>query len=230
MSLASKVVTKAASQIGVKESPAGSNRQKYGRWYGLNGEPWCAIFVTWVFSKAGAAKYFYGGKKVAYCPYVVDWAKKAGVWHGRDYKPVPGDVILYANKGTACHIGIVEKRIDSQRVQTIEGNTSAGDNANGGQVQRRIRSYGEKGSSWYILGFVHPHWSDSKEKKTKASKYTDYKVIADGGLNCRKGAGKEYPVTRILAKGKTVHIRATKDGWGKTKTGDWCCMKYLKLK
>lgn len=31
---------KAQSQIGIKESPAGSNRVKYSRWYGLIG-PWC---------------------------------------------------------------------------------------------------------------------------------------------------------------------------------------------
>lgn len=49
-----KVLQVAATEKGVKESPAGSNNQKYGAWYGLNGVPWCAIFVSWVFNAAGA--------------------------------------------------------------------------------------------------------------------------------------------------------------------------------
>ena len=32
------------TQVGVKESPSGSNMQKYGAWYGANGLPWCAMF------------------------------------------------------------------------------------------------------------------------------------------------------------------------------------------
>ena len=43
----------AAWQIGVLESPAGSNRVKYAEEYGLNGQPWCLMFVWWVFREAG---------------------------------------------------------------------------------------------------------------------------------------------------------------------------------
>ncbi|ASU35967.1 hypothetical protein [Mucilaginibacter xinganensis] len=41
-----------ASQVETKESPAGSNCTKYGDWFGLNGQKWCAIFVSWVYTKA----------------------------------------------------------------------------------------------------------------------------------------------------------------------------------
>jgi hypothetical protein len=30
-----------------------NNDTKYGKWYGLNFNPWCAMFVSWVFNKAG---------------------------------------------------------------------------------------------------------------------------------------------------------------------------------
>ena len=43
----------AAWQLGVLENPAGSNRQKYGEAYGMNGQPWCVMFVWWVCREAG---------------------------------------------------------------------------------------------------------------------------------------------------------------------------------
>lgn len=35
----------ARSQIGYHEGY--NNDTKYGKWYGLNHEPWCAMFVSW---------------------------------------------------------------------------------------------------------------------------------------------------------------------------------------
>ncbi|HEY5367484.1 MAG TPA: hypothetical protein VIJ75_00710 [Hanamia sp.] len=37
------IIESAASQNGTKESPANSNKAKYGVWYGLNGVKCCAI-------------------------------------------------------------------------------------------------------------------------------------------------------------------------------------------
>ena len=51
---AEKVVKVARSQIGYCESPAGSNKTKYGKLFGLNGEPWCSIFNWWCFQKASS--------------------------------------------------------------------------------------------------------------------------------------------------------------------------------
>lgn len=163
MATAKDIVSMAVSQLGIKEVPANSNKVKYNtEYYGraVSGSdyPWCAVFVWWVFKHAGASDLYFGGKKSAYCPELVNYYKKTGQWLDRSAKPQAGDIILFANKGTACHVGIVEKRINSSSVQTIEGNTSSGNNANGGQVQRRTRTYGTVGSSWYILGFARPKY------------------------------------------------------------------------
>ncbi len=45
------VVDIAKSQIGYKEGP--NNNTMYGKWFGLNNQPWCAIFVSWCFDQAG---------------------------------------------------------------------------------------------------------------------------------------------------------------------------------
>ena len=53
---ASELLAIAASQIGTKESPAGSNNVKYNTWYygkpvyGAETYPWCAVFVSWCFA------------------------------------------------------------------------------------------------------------------------------------------------------------------------------------
>ena len=162
MLTSNRVIGVAQSQLGIKESPAGSNMTKYGKWYGMDGNPWCAMFVSWVLHKAGWSDGTSRGGKFAYCPYWVTWFKSKGLWKGRK-SPAMGDIVFFAGKdGVACHVGIVEKVIDSNTVQTIEGNTSAGSNANGGQVQRRIRDFETVGSDWYILGFARPKYDAVK--------------------------------------------------------------------
>lgn len=164
MAIAQELVSWAQSQIGTKESPANSNRVWYWDFYkehcGVNyqGSPWCAAFVTCGMTLIGQWNFTKDEGRFRYCPSLVSWAKQQGEWLDRNAICQPGDIILFANGNVACHVGIVEKRISSSQVQTIEGNTSASSNDNGGSVMRRVRTYGNVGSSWYILGFVRPKW------------------------------------------------------------------------
>lgn len=138
-----------ASQIGVTESPANSNKTKYGEWYGLNGQPWCDMLQGWCADQAGATDIC---GKYAYTPSHANFFKNKGQWYTT---PQKGDYAFFHNGTRICHIGWVEKVIDSDTVQTIEGNTDSGSDADGGQVQRRKRSIsGTK--SWYITGFGRP--------------------------------------------------------------------------
>ena len=45
------IVEIARKEIGYIEQAG--NKTKYGQWFGLNGVAWCAIFVSWVYYKAG---------------------------------------------------------------------------------------------------------------------------------------------------------------------------------
>ncbi|MDR1101683.1 MAG: CHAP domain-containing protein [Clostridiales bacterium] len=123
-----------------KTANAGSNNytkyaKEYAAWgYGnYQAQPWCAMFVTWVFKQAGLGDLF---PPFAYCPTGVNNFKKAGQWHTD--KPSAGDVIFFRDsKNVACHVGIV-CAVDTQRVYTIEGNTtSQGFSANGGAVAKK---------------------------------------------------------------------------------------------
>lgn len=121
-------------QLGVCESPAGSNRVKYAEEYGLNGYPWCMMFVWWVFHEAG-----FNLKKTASCTELVNSYKKAGQWVTKGFKP--GDIAMfdfYGRKSITQHSGIIVE-VHADHIVTIEGNTGIGNDANGGAVMRRER-------------------------------------------------------------------------------------------
>jgi len=52
MSKRKAVLNEAESHIGYVETP--NNRTKFGKWYGLDGKPWCAMFVSYCMNQAGA--------------------------------------------------------------------------------------------------------------------------------------------------------------------------------
>lgn len=201
----------AASQIGTKESPANSNKVWYWDYYkehtGKNwqGNPWCAAFCAVGLATGEVWKMVKDEGRFRYCPSIVSWAKQNKVWHDRSAKPKPGWLVIFANGGTACHVGFVEKRIDSSKVQTIEGNTSTSSNDNGGAVMRRTRTYGTVGSSWYILGFVEIKYASTQETTSKdpaAVKPTtkSEKTVAQEVVNGAWGNG-DYRRNKLKAAG-----------------------------
>jgi hypothetical protein len=142
-----RALAEAVRHLGVKEEPASSNRTIFGQWYGVDGVPWCNIFVSYCFS-VGAnhiiASGFQGagvraGKGCAYVPTTEAWLRAAGLWVGRT-EPQPGDIAIYNwDGGRPDHIGIIERVLAPGEFESIEGNTALGNDSNGGQVMRRHR-------------------------------------------------------------------------------------------
>ena len=146
MATADKLLTIAAGELGTVEAPAGSNRTKYGKWYGLDGEPWCMMFVQWCCHRAGVKL----PARTASCGGLMRVAKQFGGWVTKDLQP--GDVVIYDFPGGADtdHCGIVEQ-VTASGIVAIEGNTSeAGSQSNGGMVCRKKRPWK------YIVGAVRP--------------------------------------------------------------------------
>jgi hypothetical protein len=87
------VLKVARQSIGIKEYPPNSNRQKFGEWYGVNGVPWCAMFVSYCFYKAGMPlPSIQNPKGFAYCPYGVKHYQKKGRF---DNNPKVGDIVFF---------------------------------------------------------------------------------------------------------------------------------------
>lgn len=136
----------AVKERGVREVPAGSNSgprvSQYQSVTGAYKAPWCASFVAWSYSKAGRPL---SGFNTAYVPSYVAAAKanKNGLSVVFATKVIPGDLVCYdwQGDGECDHIGIVTKPVSAGGdFEAIEGNTSVGNNSNGGEVMLRSRN------------------------------------------------------------------------------------------
>lgn len=184
MATAKTILEIARKEVGTKESPAGSNKVKYAEWYGLNGQPWCVMFVDWCFNQAGARDLL--PVVTASCTALMNAAKSKGMWVTKDYRP--GDIPIYNFSGS-YHTGIIES-VDSSTVTAIEGNTAVGNDSNGGEVMQRVRNKS------YIMGAVRPKY----EKEVVALNETDLamKWAVDNGL-INDGNWNATPTRRQIA-------------------------------
>lgn len=137
----------ALKELGTIES--GDNKTKYGKWYGMDGQPWCAMFVSWVYAQASLSKSIAAStsKGFASCDLGLKWFAKKG-------KLIPvgqaqeGDIVFFQFDTDAQpdHVGIVKKNNTKlKRLVCIEGNTSPdnkGSQSNGGMVCEKKRPYG----------------------------------------------------------------------------------------
>lgn len=134
----------ARSYVGVKENPPNSNRVMFSEWYGMIG-PWCAMFVTYCFVRAGS-KAFQRGSRWAYCPFMLNDARAGrGLTVVPSNKATQGDIVLFSwrQNGVADHVGILLTPVDRNgNFQSIEGNTAGpgGSQDNGGAVLIRPRN------------------------------------------------------------------------------------------
>ncbi len=138
-----KALSIAMSQVGVKETPAGSNSgpqvSGYQRVTRAYNAPWCASFCQWAYVKAGAPQPCNSG----YVPTLKTWYETRHRGLTR-VEVRPGDFVMYdwAKKdGVADHIGIFREWLDEkkQTFAAVEGNTSVSNQSNGGQVMVRFR-------------------------------------------------------------------------------------------
>lgn len=208
---AAEVLTLARREIGVHESPAGSNRQKYGEWARDNGVAWCAIFVTYIFAHAG-----YDWRPLtsgfAYTPTLEKTLRKNGFRRVANSNAQPGDIVFFDFPDSVYriqHVGIVEGNdpIHGRQLTTIEGNTSQRSDDNGGEVQRRYRPYG------HVASILRPPYAVPAPKPvlTRTLKLTKPRMFGRDVLALRKLLGlKPWPffdlaAAKALKKWQKVH-------------------------
>lgn len=215
MATANELLAIARKQLGICESPPGSNNVRYNTWYygrEVMGSayPWCMVFVQWVFAQAGVKL----PVRTASCGALMNAAKAAGCWVTAGFKP--GDVVIYDFPGGAAtdHCGIVETELPDYGVQSVEGNTSqSGSQSNGGMVCRKNRP------GKYIVGAVRPVFDKEKEEddmviyKTLNDVPSWYKAAVQKAMDkdALKGtSGKEINVSEDLCRTLTVLDRLGK--------------------
>ncbi|MHB8594882.1 MAG: CHAP domain-containing protein, partial [Acidimicrobiales bacterium] len=115
-SVSSRVVSVAAAQVeGDPVVGQGAFCNPYGPC-----EPWCALFVTWVWNQVGipVPSYPFTGS-------IFGWAAAHGELLAADALAAPGDAVLYGtgpqNAATSVHTGIVVQVWPDGAVITVEG-------------------------------------------------------------------------------------------------------------
>jgi surface antigen len=153
------IIEVAKKEIGTIEGPK-DNETKYGKWTGMNFQPWCQSFVSWCAFTSGldAKKYPKSASTVA----ASDWFKKNNRWaDARNDDPTPGDWIYFDfpddGVNRISHVGICIKNNGDGTIQVIEGNTSGtakGDQRNGGMCVEKTRAYVKNNKKKLLNGIV----------------------------------------------------------------------------
>ena len=129
------IIGVARTQVGYRETY--DNNTKYGKWYGYNYYPWCAMFTSWCARQAEIPKSVIDNSSFAEpgedCFNVI---RK----DGSSYTPVPGDLFFtrsYSHTGLVFHVA-------GDYFYAIEGNTNNNGSDNGTHVmvlKRKISDY-----------------------------------------------------------------------------------------
>lgn len=168
---------------------------RHGKYFGTNGVPYCAMFITWVFRQCGALP---PGGDFAYCPTGIKAMKQLGLEVSK-HNAQPGDIVFFDwDGGVSDHVGIVERNLGNA-LQTIEGNTTVAWKSGG--VGRRTRSFG------VVCNVFRPHY-DSAQPAPQARKLiavdgyfgrdsiqalqTRLGTHADGVISSQPAVNKQY--------------------------------------
>lgn len=150
----SELVDVALGEIGYSNN---SNRDsKYGKWYGLNNNPYSAMFVSWCFAKIDASELIEVSSKKGFASCNIGYehllknSEQIQWWRVRK-----GDLAFYdfEKEGRATHVGIVVGVIRKWGLtvgyETVEGDTTsdqAGSDTEGARtgVYKRVRVIGSE--------------------------------------------------------------------------------------
>lgn len=134
----------ALNEVGTTENPPGSNQTRYGKEWRQDGVPWCGMAVASWWRRAGHNIPRSLALEIDYVPRLVELAKqkknRLTIVHRERVKM--GDAVAFDfDGGSADHVGLFLRWIDSGKTvfESVEGNTSLGNNANGGEVMSRVR-------------------------------------------------------------------------------------------
>ena len=175
MSKRDEIVEVALSQKGYKEGA--NNDTKYGEWYGLNYNPWCAMFVSWCADQVGILDTLI--PKFAGCTTGFRIMKDMGITTKEHIVPQKGDLIFFDwdRSGDYDHVGIVTDANGSS-VYTVEGNHND-----------MVDTFVYPITASYIAGYARPKYEDEPSPSPLPG-YRDY--VYDYQCAWNKTYGSKY--------------------------------------
>lgn len=212
-----QILELAKSQVGTTEYPPNSNNVVYNTDYykrQVSGSdyPWCAVFVWWCFDQFSPCLV----KKTASCMNMAQWFKDNGLWIEPGEQQA-GDVVFYkfsTNNRWTNHIGIVGEVRGKNDIMAYEGNTSEGNNCNGGAVMYRHRTSN-------IVGYGRPKYEQAVKPAPKKAKYGLDVSACQASVDFEKvkKAGYEFVILRSTTKNGKPDVKFEKYWDGATQAG-----------
>ena len=204
-----KVIQAAASKLGYHEGY--NNDTEFGRWYGLNNQPWCAMFVSWAAHEAGVPESII--PKTAAVATFESMLPQLGAAKVQPEDARTGDII---NFGGNVHTGLVEDSSNGE-LHTIEGNSSD-------QVIRRTYPYNY---STRTISIWHPKYGDEGQVKNSKdnTQFAEFNSEVDD-INNTLGSNPNKPLAKYgqfkesnygMGNGNYSNIK-TKDGFSKVES------------
>ena len=159
----------ALSQLGYTEGS--NNDTKYGRWYGLDNQPWCMMFVSWCAAQAGINESII--PRQSYCPAAVEWFKKRGQFADRGVSPQPGDIIFFDENrnGVSDHTGLVIENFGDGYITTVEGNR-----------EDKVARYRYPLNYQGILGYGCPDYQGDEKQMIKVKNLNTGEILSFEGF------------------------------------------------
>ncbi|MFB7643892.1 peptidoglycan-binding protein [Streptomyces sp. NPDC056084] len=159
-----------------------------------NYQPWCATWTSWVAMRANAASLY---PRTASVEEAMNWFKARGRW---SEFPAVGAQVIYGVDGDE-HTGIVLS-YDRDNINTVEGNTSLTNDANGNKVMRRTRAR----RSAYVHGYGLPAFPEgivTADPSLKGRSGFVYQATADSPAGGTAGTSSSgFPGTGYFGPGK----------------------------
>lgn len=209
------IIEVARTQLGYMEGSLegtvqGSNDcTKYGEWYGLNYNPWCAMFVSWCADQAGIPATII--PRHASCDAGMNWFINNGRWqyspaYEGSYTPKASDIVYFGYRGSAgfdsTHVGIVYK-VDSNNIYVMEGNSSA-----------KVQTVSYSLTSPYVLGYGCPDYASDGKITYESGEY----ITTASLLNVRAQPNANSGTAIIGQLSQNSRITVTEiqnEKWGK---------------
>jgi hypothetical protein len=169
--------------LGYTEGP--NNDTPFGKWYGLNNQPWCAMAVSKILHEAGVLSEYSNKKKGhASCD---EWLKH--LTKNNQLVPIGqaqrGDLVFFQFDADAQpdHVGIVKYHNKALKyVKVWEGNTSAdtrGSQSNGDGFYLKKRGYGT------IMAVARPNTTKGAKNEPRAAQSNNQDLPKSSGGSSR---------------------------------------------
>lgn len=188
---------------GQYEFPVGSNKTKYGKWFGMDGQPWCAMGISWACAQVSIGWRFASTQEARRV------AQRDGKWSST---PKPGMVAMHSSGPSTGHVGVVEFVHTDGTITTLEWNTSpdsSGSQRDGDGMYRKRRSRS------YWLGYIALSFSAQEQPQPTPQKEEDMgpaSVLTTDGRLFRIVVGDEKAAWE---HGRKDHPETNAKGWRK---------------